>query len=131
MGPIIRSRRIEGTFKSLRSGAQPGPTVSLLTPGLPEGGSSDQRLPRRGPAIRMRLVGIIHLQVLPQTAFEVLDRPQVPSFEKPAGQNGAPPFDLLKPRTVDGCARKDMRMVRVTQESAALYTALQPRGLKR
>jgi len=87
---MIRSRGIEGTFKSLGSGAEPCPTVSLLTTGLTEGRGSDQRLPCIGPAIRMRRVGILHFQVLPQTAFEVLNRTKVPPFEKPAGQDGEP-----------------------------------------
>ena len=92
---MIGSGGIEGTFKSLGSGAKPCPTVSLLTTGLTEGRGPDQRLPRIGPAIRMCLVGIIPLQVLPQTAFEVLARNKVPSFEKPAGEDGEPEFYLI------------------------------------
>ena len=45
----------------------------------------------------VRRVGIIHFQVLPQTAFEVLNRTKVPPFEKPAGQDGEPEFYLIKP----------------------------------
>jgi len=79
----------------------------------------------------MRLVRIIHLQVLPQAAFEVFDRTKIPSFEKPAGQDGKPEFYLVKPRTVDGRKMKDMLLGWVTQESPPLYATLQQLGLRR
>ncbi len=88
---------IEDTFKTLGPGAEPRPTLPLLAPGVTEGGGPHQRLPGIGPAIRMSMVGIIHLQVVTQTGCKVLDRTKVAPFEKTARQNPEPPFDLIEP----------------------------------
>jgi hypothetical protein len=94
---LVRSRGVEGTFKTLGSGAEPRTPLPLLATGLTKRRGPDQRLPGRGPAIWMRMVRIIHLQVVIQTACKVLNRTTVAPFEQAARQDTAPPFDLIEP----------------------------------
>src|SRR2546421_4042390 len=81
---------IESPLKTLGARADPPPPLPLLATGVTKGRGPHQRLPRIRPAIRMSLVGIIHLQVGIQLGSKVFDSTKVAPFEKPTCQHAAP-----------------------------------------
>src|SRR5712692_7147019 len=128
---MIRPGWIEGSFKSLGPRTEPGAAVLLLTAGLTEGRGSDQRLPGRGPPIGMRIMGVVHVQVIKQLRLKGVDRTKVPALEKTASQHPKPQCYLIEPRPVFG--RKMHHMLRrwIAQERPPLYVTLERLRVKR
>jgi hypothetical protein len=87
---LVRLRGIKDAFKALRPEAEPRTLLQLLVPGLTKGHSTHQQLPGIRPAIRMGMVGVIHLQVIAQLGFKVLDRTKVAPFSQTAHEDPEP-----------------------------------------
>ncbi len=88
---------IEGSFKWFGPRAEPRASMLLLKAGLTEGRGPDQRLPGIGPSIRMRIVRVVHVKVIKQPRFKVIDRAKISALEKPTRQHPKPQFHLIEP----------------------------------
>src|SRR6266699_3415550 len=97
-GSLIRSRGVQGTFKTVGPRATPGSSLPLLAPGLTEGGGADHWVPRVGPAIGMGGMGVVDVKIIHQTGFKVLRRAAVPPLQKTTCHDAQPQLDLMEPR---------------------------------
>src|SRR4029434_6290694 len=98
----------EALVKGWGRGTNPRPPLPLLAPSLTEGGSTDQRLPCVGPAIRMGVMGVVDVKLIHQTGFQVLRGAKITPFQKTARQDAKPQLDLIQPGAMDGRKVKHM-----------------------
>ena len=76
-------------------------------------------------------MGVIDLKIVGQAGIKIVDRIVIAALEKTPRQDAKPQLHLIQPGAMLGRKVKDMLMGRITQESAALDTALQGLGSTR
>src|SRR5262245_56705041 len=86
------------TLVQLRTGAEPGPALLPLPPGLAQRRAAYQGLARVRPPIRVRLVLIVVLHVPPQALLELRHRGEVATPQELPRQHAEEQLDLVQPR---------------------------------
>src|SRR3982750_4542252 len=94
----VGTQRMKETFVQLRAGAEPGSALLPLPPGLAERRTTHQRFARVRPAVRVRLLQVVVLQVSPQTLLKLLDRGEIATPQELPRQHAEPHLHLTPPR---------------------------------
>ena len=71
--------------------------MTLLTTRLTERRGPHQGLARRGPTIRMGVMGVVDFKIVIQARFKILGRIEIAALEKTARQDAQPQFHLVEP----------------------------------
>jgi hypothetical protein len=121
-GAPVGSGWVEELVETLRAGAKPCSTQSLLTACLAERRSADQGLPGVGPAVGMGAMSVVVVQIRGQARDEFVGRCEIAAFEEAPCQGAEPQFDLVEPRTVLGCEVEHVLVLGIGQKHAPLLT---------
>src|SRR4051794_38054157 len=91
---------MEDTLIQLGACTEPGPALLPLPPGPAEGRAAHQRLARVRPAVGVRLLQVVRLQVSDQALLELRHRDEVATPQELPRQDTEPQFHLVQPRAM-------------------------------
>ena len=102
--------------------------MTLLTTRVTERRGPYQGLACIRPTVRMGVMGVVHLKIVIQTGFEVLDCTEITALQKPTGQDAKPQLNLVEPGAMFRRKVEHMLMARIAQEGTPLSPAVQMLG---